>query len=335
MTARKGPLDRLREIAAGYQPVGALAAAVEVGLLGRLARGPAAPSALARACRASPRGVRMLSGALVGLGFLGRRRERYFVRSPWRRLLDPGRRGFAGALFLSARRTMRAFTELPEAIRRGRPVHELDEPREGARFFRRLVPALHLFNRRSAERAAKVLRLAGLRRPFRVLDVAAGSGVWGVAAARASRHVRVDALDLPGVLPPTRRFAREAGVAPRFRFLPGDLRRADFGRSRYDLVILGHICHSEGPVRTRRLFRAVSRALVPGGRLLIAEFLADDGRRGPPQSLLFALVMLVHTKEGDVYTVGEIRRWLREAGFGSPRVLPDPPRSPLLLARAR
>ncbi|MGH7151640.1 MAG: methyltransferase, partial [Planctomycetota bacterium] len=140
-------------------------------------------------------------------------------------------------------------------------------------------------------------------------------------------------FDLPAVLRVTRRTARREGVAGRFRFLPGDLRRFSFERRRYDLVILGHICHSEGAARTRRLLRAARRALLPGGRILIAEFLADEGRKGPVASLLFALVMLARTEEGEVFTFGEMRGWLREAGFAEPRRIDAPPNATLLLAR--
>ncbi|MCI0589195.1 MAG: methyltransferase domain-containing protein [Planctomycetes bacterium] len=327
------PLDRLREIGSAYQPLAALAAAAEVGLLDRLRRGAADVPALVRSCRASARGIRVLADALVGLRFLQRRGPRYAFSPEWRPLFEVQDGAFARSLLLSAARSMRALLDLPRAVRRGGTRRDLDDPAKAAAFFRDLVPALHESNRAPARRAAAALGLPGLRRPFRVLDVAAGSGVWGIAAAQASPHVRVDALDLPPVLRVTRGMARREGVAPRFRFLPGDLRRFRIDRRRYDVVILGHICHSEGAARTRRLLRAARRALAPGGRILIAEYLADEDRKGPLASLLFALVMLARTEEGKVFTSGEMRRLLREAGFAEPRRIHAPPNATLLLAR--
>ncbi|HET6203129.1 MAG TPA: methyltransferase [Planctomycetota bacterium] len=334
MTLPARIVERLREIAAGYQPLGALAAAADLRLFDRLRRGPASLPSLARSSRASRRGVRLLADALVGLGFLERSGPRYRISREWGPLFDFRDGAFARSLFLSAGRTMAAFGDLAGRVRRGGARGDLDDPAKAAAFFRDLVPMLHEMNREPARRAAVALGLRRLRRPFRVLDLAAGSGIWGIAAAQASPFVRVDAFDLPGVLRRTRRFARAEGVARRFRFLPGDLRRADFGRGRYDLVVLGHICHSEGAARTRRLLRAARRALAPGGRILIAEFLADEDRRGPAASLLFGLVMLARTEEGDVFSFGEMRRWLRESGFEPPRRIAAPPNATLLLAAA-
>jgi len=326
-------LERLRADFAGCQKAAALAAAVEVGLLDRIRRGPATASSIARSCRSSTRGISILADALVGLGFFERRGARYGLARTWKPLFVVQGGGFARSLFLSTGRNLRSLADLAAAVRRGGVADDLDQPEKATAFFRDLVPALHEINREPARRAARALGLRRLRRPFRVLDVAAGSGIWGIAAAKASPLVRVDAFDLPGVLPVTRRFARAEGVEGRFRFLAGDLRKADFGRARYDLVLLGQICHSEGRARTGRLLRAVRGALVPGGRLAVAEFVVDEDRRGPIYASLFSLTMLVRTEHGEVFSLAGMRRLMRRAGFRDLRAISVPPTTTLLLAR--
>ena len=104
----------------------------------------------------------------------------------------------------------------------------------------------------------------------------------------------------------------------------GNIRQLRFGRNQYDLAILGHICHSEGPEHTRRLFRKVSTALRPGGRMLIADMIVDEGRRGAGGRVfphLFAVNMLINTDEGDAFTLSEYRKWLTQAGFGRIRLI--------------
>src|SRR5690606_17882368 len=165
-----------------------------------------------------------------------------------------------------------------------------------------------------------------------VIDIAAGSGVWGITLGRQSPHVRITAVDWPGVLPITRSFAQRHGVADRLTTLEGDILEVDLPESHFQVATLGHILHSEGKVRSRKLLARMFEALAPGGTIAIAEFVVDDDRRGPAGSLIFAVNMLVNTQEGDAFTFAEISSWLAECGFVQPRQLEAPGPSPLILA---
>src|SRR5262249_47828346 len=163
-------------------------------------------------------------------------------------------------------------------------------------------------NARSAQLLAEHLVPEKSDRPLQVLDLAAGSGVWGIAFAKRSPQVRVTAVDWPGVLPATRRTAERQGVADRFRYVGGGLAQADFGGGS-DIATLGHILHSEGADRSRALLRKTFAALKPGGTIAIAEWLVNDDRTGPAPGLIFAVNMLVNTEAGDAFTFNEIRGW--------------------------
>ena len=140
------------------------------------------------------------------------------------------------------------------------------------------------------------------------------------------------ALDLPKVLEVTKKTVNKFDLGARFSYLPGDLREVDFGENRYDLVILGHICHTEGEEKTRELLSRVHRALKRGGKVLIAEMIADDERKKDVFTLMFAANMLVNTTDGNTFTMAEFREWLNEAGFSGMRVIEAPGPSPLIVA---
>jgi ubiquinone/menaquinone biosynthesis C-methylase UbiE len=165
----------------------------------------------------------------------------------------------------------------------------------------------------------------------RILDIAAGSGVWGIGLAQKSPHVRVTAVDWPDVLNVTRRVVARHRLQDRFSYIAGDLNDADFGAG-YDLVTLGHILHSEGEARSRALLKKVFAALAPGGTICIAEFVMNDDRTGPPQAAIFAVNMLVNTEQGDAFSFKQMESWLREAGFTNIHNLEAPAPSPLILA---
>jgi ubiquinone/menaquinone biosynthesis C-methylase UbiE len=220
---------------------------------------------------------------------------------------------------------------LSEVVRTGQPAASVNREKAGAEFFHDFVEDIFPMSYPSAQRLAEALEIAAAKKPVRVLDLAAGSGVWGIALAQKSPRVTVTAVDWPGVLDVTRKVAARLGVAGQFSFVAGDLATADFGRG-HDIATLGHILHSEGQQRGRALLKKTFDALAPGGTIAIAEFLVDDARTGPPVSLIFAVNMLINTDEGDTWSFGEISGWLREAGFRDPRTVDAPGPSPLILA---
>lgn len=139
-------------------------------------------------------------------------------------------------------------------------------------------------------------------------------------------------MDYPEVTAVTREYAERFGVGNRYEYLDGNLQDTDFGDKQYDLVILGHIIHALGESWGKKLIKKAYRALKPGGMLLIAEMIPNDQRSGPPIPVLFGLNMLLHTAEGNVFTMAEYRQWLRDAGFSTIKTVNAPSPSPLILA---
>ncbi len=186
-------------------------------------------------------------------------------------------------------------------------------------------------NYAGAKALGEALASQGLPKPASVLDLATGSGVWGIAVAQASPDVHVTAVDWPQVLEVTKKIATRFGVVDRFNFSPGDLLEADFGAN-HGLATLGHILHSEGEERSRELLKKTFQALAPGGMIAVAEFLVNADRTGPLSGLIFSVNMLVNTETGRTYSFEELSDWLRQAGFIEPRLMEVPAVSPLVLA---
>ena len=223
------------------------------------------------------------------------------------------------------------WLDIENIVRTGRPSATVNTAAEGSAFFEKFVSALFPFNYGAASAAADPLNVANATAPVRVLDLAAGSGVWGIALAQKSPQVTVTAVDWPGVLEITKKTAAQLGLADRFHFIAGDLAEAHFGRG-YNIATLGHILHSEGPERSKALLRKTFDALAPGGTIVIAEFLVDPDRKANTMGLIFDVNMLVNTEKGGTYSFEEIRQWLSEAGFVKAGLVPAPGPSPLIFA---
>jgi ubiquinone/menaquinone biosynthesis C-methylase UbiE len=196
-------------------------------------------------------------------------------------------------------------------VRAGRSV----APREGGdaaeRWREAFIAAMHW---RGAQQAPVEMALLDLGGVTRMLDVGGGSGAYAMACVRARPGLEAVVFDLPEILPITRRYVEEAGLADRVTLVAGDLTTDDLGRD-FDLVLVSSIVHSFPLEENRRLVAKAARALRPGGQVVVRDFLMEEDRTGPLSSALFALNMLVGTEAGDTYTESEIRDWMEAAGL--------------------
>ena len=333
LRAPGGPpgVSTLMELHFSLVPSRVLTTAVQLDLFSPLAAGPKTAAEVARERQAAERGVRMLFDALAVLQLLRKEGGRYALSPLAAKHLVRGAPEYAGAFF-EQDEMWRAWTQLKESVRTGKPAQRIEHEAHAQEFFPPLIRTLHLMNQEPAKQAARALGAGASHRGLRVLDVACGSGVWGQAIAQADPQARVTAQDFPGVLETTREFVEKSGLQARVDYLPGDLKQVDLGEARFDLAILGHIVHSEGERSSRDLFRRLARALAPGGRVAIIDMIPSNDRSGPPFPVFFALNMLVHTETGDTYTLPEYSAWLSEAGFGPVETMEIGWVSPMLVA---
>ena len=290
------------------------------------------PIQVAKRAAASQRGINAILDLLVSLHLLQRKGNRVALTPESAAFLVSTKPGYYGTLFGHiSDQLLPAWLHLTEIVRTGRPALKVNARKQGAQFFAQFVESLFPISFPAGTALGHHLGIAKVREPISVLDIGAGSGVWGISIAKQSPHVRIHAVDWPQVLKVTRRVAGKHGLAKRLTTAPGDFFEADFGKG-HRLATIGHILHSEGRDRSRRLLKKVFNALAPGGTVAIQEFVPDDDRSGPPSALIFALNMLVNSEAGDTFTFGEMSEWLRRAGFKNPRLLDVPSVSPLVLA---
>ena len=325
--------ERIMQMAWGYAPPLMMEAAVRHGYFDLLDGGAKTAGEVAAQSGTSLRGARAILNALAGLQLLSKDAQgRFTLAADTAQFLVSTKPGYFGGLVRNLSGSiMGQWSKLAEIAKRGGPETGVNQQETGTEFFHELVEAIFPLSYPAAAGLARSLDVAAAQTTVNVLDLAAGSGVWGIALAHASPHVRFTAVDWPGVLDVTARVAARHGVADRLTCLAGDLLDVDFG-SGFQIATLGHILHSEGEPRSRKLLGKVFHALAPGGVIAIQEFLVNEERTGPPMGLIFAVNMLVATENGDTFSFEEISGWLREAGFENCRLQDSPGPSPLILA---
>jgi ubiquinone/menaquinone biosynthesis C-methylase UbiE len=326
--------EKIMRYAWGYAPPLILEAAVRIRVFDVLNESPKTIPEASAATGASERGVSALMNALVGLECLTRDDAGRFSLTPESAtyLVSSKPAFFGGFLAHVSKQLIPDWLELTEVVQTGKPVTAVNQEGDGSVFFEQFVSGLFAMNYGSAAAAAAALGVTTATQPVRVLDLAAGSGVFGIAIAQQSPQATVTAVDWPNVLEITRKTVAQHGLADRFAYVGGDLDSADFGKG-HNVATLGHILHSEGEARSRKLLQKTYDALAPGGTIVIAEFLVNADRRGPVSGLLFDVNMLLHTDVGGTYSFEEIRGWLEQCGFKDARLVESPGPSPLIFAQ--
>jgi SAM-dependent methyltransferase len=302
----------IMELATAFQRSRPLLTAFELGLFTSLNADSLPSEAVAAALDTDPRATDRLMNALVALGLLEKHDGRFRNSAIAAAYLVKGRPAYMAGLG-HTNHLWDTWSRMTEVVRSGHPPAIAATNDRGDDWLRPFIAAMHF---RAMQNAGEVVGLLDLDGVSRVLDVGGGSGAYAMAFARARRGIDAVVFDLPNVLPLTKMYIAQAGLAAEVTTISGDYLTAPLGDG-YDLVFLSAVIHSNGADDNRLLFRKAAAALNTGGRIVVQDFLMNEERDGPLMAALFALNMLVGTPEGDTYTESEVRAWMTEAGCRS------------------
>lgn len=313
------------ETANAFQRSAALKAAIELDLFTAIGQGYETAVEAGKQCKASERGIRMLCDHLTVQGFLTKAGDHYRLTRDSGLFLDRLSPEYVGGAlrFLASPTLVEAFDGLADAVRKGGTVLANEgsthpEHPMWVDFARGMAPLMAM----PAEKMAHVVTVPN-DRPFKILDIAAGHGLYGIAFAKLHSHCEVTAVDWANVLAVAQENAHAALVADRFKAVAGSAFDVDFGGG-YDLVLLTNFLHHFDVPTCESLLRKVHAALAEGGRAVTLEFVPDESRITPPMAAMFSLTMLATTGSGDAYTYGELTKMFHNAGFARSECHPLP-----------
>ena len=307
-----------------YQQTEALRAAIDLDLFTAMAESPATAAELASRIRASERGTRILCDYLTIAGLLAKQDSKYELTQDAQVFLSRKSQAYMGTAlqFLCTPFHRAHFAQLAQTVRRGSPeaneVSTIPENPIWVDFARGMAP----LRVGSAEYIAELIE-ARSGRPWKVLDIAASHGMFGITIAKHNPKAHIVALDWANVLEVTKENAGKAGVQDRFSTIAGSAFEADLG-SDYDVALVTAFLHHFDPPTNEMFLRRLHAALKPGGIVVTTEFVPNEDRVSPPQAAAFSLVMLANTPSGDAYTFSQLDQMFRNAGFSSSELHENP-----------
>ncbi|HEX2655571.1 MAG TPA: class I SAM-dependent methyltransferase [Xanthobacteraceae bacterium] len=312
------------EATLAYQKTAAIRAAIGFDLFTIINAGDDTIDALAAKIGASKRGLRILCDFLTVHGFLEKSGDRYASTPSSRTFLDRKSPAYMGSIveFHAAPEMCSLFLSDPMSFVRDGGTVGLGSVAPDHPLWSIFAEAMAPVMTPLAATVAK--QIAGWEAPPRkVLDVAAGHGVFGIAIAKAIAGAEVTALDWPGILDIAKCNADAAGVGASFRGLPGSAFDVDWGTG-YDLVLLANFLHHFDEPTCISLLKKTRASLGPGGKAVVIEFVPNEDRISPPFEASFAFYMLGSTPGGDAFTAAELAAMAQAAGFKNAVTKPLP-----------
>ena len=304
----------------------ALKAAIELEVFTAIGEGNTTPAEIAKRCEASEKGIRVLCDYLTIMEMITKKDGHYELTLDSSVFLDKRSPAYLGGAteFMCSPMLIEGARHMTDAVRKGGTALENDgtigpDHPVWVNFARGMAPMMAM----PAQLMAKLVDPTADRK-LKILDIAAGHGLYGINFAVNNKQAEVTALDWKAVLEVAKENAEKAGVADRYHTIEGSAFDVEFG-SGYDLVLLTNFLHHFDASTNETLLRKVHAALADGGRAVTLEFIPNDDRVTPPDSAGFSMLMLTGTPSGDAYTFAELERMFADAGFSRSTIYPLPP----------
>lgn len=323
---------RVHQALTSYQLAMALKGALDLDIFTHISLGASTAESIAGRCQATVKGTRVLCDYLTVQGFLSKSGDSYALLEDTGELLDRNSPSYIGSVasFFTHPVMVRKYSDVAALVRNGGAVDHTLAPNEPVwvDFARYMAPMFDV----PARLVAPQVTQPGVA--ARVLDIAAGHGLFGIHVGLYNPQAEITFQDWPNVLEVAEENAVKLGLADRYRTIPGSAFEVELGAD-YDVVLLPNFLHHFDYATNLTLLRRVYRALKPGGVAAVIEFVPNDDRISPPDGALFAMRMLGTTPSGDAYTFAELARMLHESGFGQAEARSlAPAHQQLILARA-
>jgi ubiquinone/menaquinone biosynthesis C-methylase UbiE len=302
--------EEIRELANSFRISRAFLTAFELKIFTVLGTHMMSSDEVAEKIKADSRATNRLMNALCAMGLLKKVHGKFYNSDLSSKYLVEGKTDFMRNLY-HTNNLWNNWSNLTGSVIRGTSAVTNKSNSEKDDRVESFIGAMHYRGVNQGKILAMMIDLTNVKT---LIDVGGGSAAFAIEIVKKNPAIKAVVLDLPYVIPLTKRYVSEAGFTEKFSFIEGDYLTTDFPGS-YDLILLSAIVHINSYEQNKMLIKKCADALNKNGMIIINDFVMSDDRTKPFHGALFSLNMLVGTENGDTYTEKEIREWLESAGL--------------------
>jgi ubiquinone/menaquinone biosynthesis C-methylase UbiE len=258
----------------------------------------------------SNRAAEILLNALCALGYLEKKNNQYWISRKFEKVFGSENYPLIKEWLLHEWRLLNRWTHLPEVLESGEPFREPEKKAIHRNHRNFILSMAH----REKENMEAMIQNVSWKGYHHLLDLGGGPGLFAIAFAEKYPQLQATVFDTTETESIAREFFGKSSAKAQLKFRAGDFITDDFGKG-YDAALLSSILHIYSPEENRQVLQRLYHAMLPGGKLIIRDFLLNRDKTGPLTGALFAINMLVNTDRGNAYSLEEMKSWLKQAGF--------------------
>jgi len=301
--------ENIRDIANAFRASRVLLTAFELKIFTVLDKHMMTPEEVSQKLNTDTRATDRLMNALCGMGILKKVKGKFYNSDLSSKYLVENKPEFMGNLY-HTNHLWNTWSFLTESVKQGSSFKGDQNKKEKDNWVEAFIGAMHYRGVNQGKILSMMIDLTNVKK---MLDVGGGSAAFSMEIVKKNPSIKATVLDLPHVIPLTKKYVSEAGLLNNFNFIEGDYLTKDFG-SDYDLILLSAIIHINSYEQNKMLIKKCADALNKNGMIVISDFIMNDDRTQPVHGALFSINMLVGTTNGDTYTEKEMREWFESAG---------------------
>jgi ubiquinone/menaquinone biosynthesis C-methylase UbiE len=302
--------EEIRELANSFRESRVLLSAFELKIFTVLDKHMMTSDEVSGKINADSRAADRLMNVLVAMGFLKKVKGKFYNSDLSSKFLVEGKPEFMGNLY-HTNHLWNTWSWLTSSVVKGSSSAGDQNKTEKEEWVEAFIGAMHYRGVQQGKILSSMINFAGIKT---LLDVGGGSAAFSMEIVKKNPSVSVAVLDLPHVIPLTKKYVNEAGLLDKFKFIEGDYLTNDF-EGNYDLILLSAIVHINSYEQNKMLIKKCADALNENGMIIINDFVMNEERTSPYYGALFSINMLVGTVSGDTYTEKEMREWFKAAGL--------------------